>query len=91
MVKLEIPIFNRVEEVGFLLNDFNEIPLEKDDLDNFSELRQFTVSKKGRVALSESDMELVKELVPAGRVASVEKTEKRVSIQVGENAAFACK
>ena len=79
--RLQIPFFNRIEEIDFFVSDVDKIPLETDDLAKLSRLEKFSVRYKGQV-LSESDLQTIESKVPKCNVASIEKTNKQVDIQL---------
>jgi len=85
-----IPIFNRIEEVDFLIGDVGEVPLDKKDLHKLPHLEKFSVMQKGRKKLTESDSQSIESKVRKCRVGAIEKTDKQVSIQLNGKSPFMC-
>ena len=87
---LEIPIFNRVSEINYLVRDVGEIRLEKDEVASLHQLDEIVVTKQGAKPVVDSEVQTVSELVPACRLKNVEKTKNQISLQVSQGSRFAC-
>ena len=87
--RLQIPFFDRIEEIDFFLFDVKKIPLATDDLAKLSRLEKFSVRYKGQM-LSKSDLLTIESKVSKCRVGSIEKTDKQVDIQLDSTSPLLC-
>jgi hypothetical protein len=87
---LEIPIFNRVNEISYEVTNLSEIQLRKEQVARLHELEQILVSRRGVKPFDESEIKAAEEIVPACRLASVEKTKNQISIKLNPGSQLAC-
>ena len=88
---LGIPIFNRIEEFDFLLDDISKVPVHENDLKRLTSLETFSVKQKGRQTLTDSSSQFIEKKISTCRVDSIEKTGNQVSIKLNSNpTAFCC-
>ena len=79
---MQIPIFDRVNQIAFKYRDLRQIPLVKEDVARLRELKQSAVTKNGGEAITESDIGAIEDLVPPCRFASLNKTASQIKIQI---------
>jgi hypothetical protein len=87
---LEIPIFNRVNEISYQVTNLSEIQLRKEEVSRLHKLERILVTRRGVKPVDESEIKAAEDIVPACRLASVEKTKNQISIKVNPGSQLAC-
>lgn len=85
-----LPIFNRVNQISYSLSDLDSIGLGKKDLVQLGSLQRITVVKKRVKTVNEEDINRVKEIVPACRIADVQAEKHQIDLTVKQGSIFAC-
>lgn len=87
---LEIPIFNRINEISYRVTNLSDIRLRKEEVARLRELEQIVISRRGAKPVDESEIKKVEDIVPACRLARVETTKNKISLKVNPGSRLAC-
>ena len=90
MEALEIPIFNRINQISYKVTNLSEIQLRKEEVARLHELEQILISRRGVKPFDESEVKAAEAFVPACRLASVEQAKNRINIRVDPSSQLAC-
>lgn len=79
---LDVPIFNRIQRISYVLSDVNKIPLGKTEVARLSELNEISVVKKGKQPISTTEAKTIGDLVPACQLVSVKQSKNQVDVKL---------
>lgn len=89
MDAMQIPIFDRVSQVRFDYDKFDSIPATNQDLNKLKRLEKVVFSKKRR-ELTESDVEVAKQLVSPCRIASMDQKRTELAVDLNRVSGVGC-
>ena len=85
-----IRIFDRVTSIELRQRDWENPPVDRNDISNFEALQQVTFKKHSASAFEEAELKAVKKVVPPWRLAGVNASQAGVDIRLAPGAAIGC-